>query len=89
VLRSIVALGHELGLTVVAEGVQEVAQVHLLRSLGCGLAQGFLLASPTRAEDVPLHVRIPPADRADGAPAAGASGMRPAVSHVGTQGVVT
>ncbi len=59
VLRAIVALGVELGLTVVAEGVQEVAQVELLLSLGCTVAQGFLLAVPTRPEDVPERVRLP------------------------------
>jgi len=59
VLRAIVALGRELGLTVVAEGVQETAQVELLLSLGCTIAQGFLLAPPSRAEDVPEVVELP------------------------------
>ncbi len=59
VLRSIVALGHELGLAVVAEGVQEVAQVELLLQLGCGVAQGFLLAGPSQADEVPERVVVP------------------------------
>ncbi|WP_380168738.1 putative bifunctional diguanylate cyclase/phosphodiesterase [Jannaschia sp. R86511] len=59
VLRSIVALGRELGLSVVAEGVQDVAQVDLLLQLGCRVAQGFLLAGPSRADDVPERVVMP------------------------------
>ena len=59
VLRAIVALGRELGLTVVAEGVQETAQVELLLQLGCTVAQGFLLAPPSRPEDVPEVVELP------------------------------
>ncbi len=59
VLRSIVALGRELGLSVVAEGVQDESQVDLLLSLGCRVAQGFLLAGPTRGEDVPETVVLP------------------------------
>ncbi len=59
VLRSIVALGRDLGLAVVAEGVQDVAQVELLLQLGCRVAQGFLLAGPSRADDVPDRVVVP------------------------------
>jgi predicted signal transduction protein with EAL and GGDEF domain len=101
VLRSIVHLGHELGLTVVAEGVQDVEQVHLLRALGCGLAQGFLLAKPTRPEEVPERVAVPPRDprREDvHRPHLGAlagrrdldpADMRDAVPHAETHGVAT
>jgi diguanylate cyclase (GGDEF)-like protein/PAS domain S-box-containing protein len=59
VLRSIVVMGRDLGLSVVAEGVQEVEQVSLLLSLGCTVAQGFLLAGPTRGEEVPRTVEVP------------------------------
>jgi EAL domain-containing protein (putative c-di-GMP-specific phosphodiesterase class I) len=38
---------------VVAEGVETEAQVELLRKIGCDQAQGFLLAHPVPAEDVP------------------------------------
>ncbi len=65
VLRAIVALGRELGLTVVAEGVQETAQVELLLQLGCTVAQGYLLAAPSRPEDVPEQVELPRVVAAD------------------------
>ncbi len=43
---AIVALGANLGLEVIAEGVERPEQVQSLRSLGCELAQGFLFAKP-------------------------------------------
>jgi EAL domain-containing protein (putative c-di-GMP-specific phosphodiesterase class I) len=45
----IVALGHSLDLTVVAEGVETTPQRRHLRKLGCDLAQGFLLHRPAPA----------------------------------------
>ena len=53
IVRSIVDLGHNLGLKVVAEGVEEEAAWTMLRSLGCDLAQGYLLARPVTPEQVP------------------------------------
>jgi EAL domain-containing protein (putative c-di-GMP-specific phosphodiesterase class I) len=46
--ESVVAIGRALGLDVVAEGVETPAQLGALRGLGCGFAQGFLLARPLR-----------------------------------------
>ena len=40
---------HAFGLPVVAEGVETDEQLAVLRSLGCELAQGFLLARPMEA----------------------------------------
>lgn len=42
----VVRLGHALGLTVVAEGVETQAQRDYLRQIGCDYAQGFLMARP-------------------------------------------
>ena len=47
-LRGVVGLARDLGLTVVAEGVEREAQAEVLRDLGCPLAQGFLYA-PARS----------------------------------------
>jgi diguanylate cyclase (GGDEF)-like protein len=49
-MRSIIGLGHTLGLTVVAEGVEDSGQLEQLRHLGCDLGQGFLLARPMTRE---------------------------------------
>ncbi len=52
ILRSIVKLGHGLGLAVTAEGIETEAQLTVLRELGCDLAQGYLLDRPARVENL-------------------------------------
>lgn len=49
--------GHAFGLPVVAEGVEERAQVEWLTALGCDAAQGYLFARPMPACDVPAASR--------------------------------
>jgi EAL domain-containing protein (putative c-di-GMP-specific phosphodiesterase class I) len=44
-------MSHELGLTVVAEGVENEAQLVLLSSMGCDLVQGFYFSKPLAAEE--------------------------------------
>jgi diguanylate cyclase (GGDEF)-like protein len=46
IVRSTVDLGHGLGLSVVAEGVEDDATFARLRGLGCDRVQGFLVARP-------------------------------------------
>jgi diguanylate cyclase (GGDEF)-like protein len=50
VVRSIVELGHSLGLTVVAEGVEEDAARDQLVEMGCHVAQGYLISRPLSEE---------------------------------------
>jgi len=50
VVRSIVELGHSLGLTVVAEGVEDDAARDQLVSMGCDIAQGYLISRPLSEE---------------------------------------
>ncbi len=52
ILRSIIKLGHGLGLTVTAEGIENIKQYNTLRDLGCDLAQGYLLDRPARIADL-------------------------------------
>jgi EAL domain-containing protein (putative c-di-GMP-specific phosphodiesterase class I)/CHASE2 domain-containing sensor protein len=56
-VRSTVDLAHELGLRVVAEGVEEPACLAFLRSIGCDYAQGYLIARPLTAADLLTRVR--------------------------------
>jgi EAL domain-containing protein (putative c-di-GMP-specific phosphodiesterase class I) len=49
-VRSVVDLGHNLGLTVVAEGVEDQATMDALSALGCDIAQGFHLGRPMTVE---------------------------------------
>jgi diguanylate cyclase (GGDEF)-like protein len=64
IVRSIVDLAHNLGLRVVAEGVESEAAWRALAALGCDLAQGYLLARPLTAAAVARLV----AGQAAGAP---------------------
>jgi diguanylate cyclase (GGDEF)-like protein len=52
IVEAIVTLGHKLHMDVVAEGVEDAAQITWLKSLGCDSAQGYLLAEPISAEEV-------------------------------------
>jgi len=52
IVRSIVALGHELGKKIVAEGVETPDDVGFLRSIGCQYAQGFYYGEPMSDRDV-------------------------------------
>jgi EAL domain-containing protein (putative c-di-GMP-specific phosphodiesterase class I) len=55
VVAGMIRMAHELGLRVVAEGVEQPAQLDVLLQLGCDAAQGFLFARPS--ED-PLQAGI-------------------------------
>jgi EAL domain-containing protein (putative c-di-GMP-specific phosphodiesterase class I) len=44
VLETIVTLGHNLGMTMLAEGIETEAQLEQLRGLHCSLGQGFLFS---------------------------------------------
>ena len=46
IVRSVIDLGHNLGLRVVAEGVETTAVLLRLRACGCDLVQGYLLGRP-------------------------------------------
>jgi len=46
IVRSTVELGHNLGLVVVAEGVEDAEVISLLREFGCDLAQGYGVSRP-------------------------------------------
>jgi EAL domain-containing protein (putative c-di-GMP-specific phosphodiesterase class I)/CHASE2 domain-containing sensor protein len=49
-VRSTVALAHELGMKVVAEGVEDAACLRLLAEMGCDTAQGYYIGRPVAAE---------------------------------------
>lgn len=52
IVRSAIRLGHELGLDVVAEGVETFEQYSLLAEAGCSKVQGYLISKPLNVRDV-------------------------------------
>jgi len=52
ILKSVVTLAHDLGMHVVAEGVEEMYEAALLKEIGCEFVQGFLFGEPMSARDV-------------------------------------
>ena len=58
ILESIVSLGHALGLTVTAEGVEYPEQVAFLQKLGCDEMQGYFFAPPLSAADIDERVSM-------------------------------
>jgi diguanylate cyclase (GGDEF)-like protein/PAS domain S-box-containing protein len=53
IVRAIIDLGHNLGLTVVAEGVEDDDTLQRLRDLGCDRAQGYHLSPPVTCQQIP------------------------------------
>jgi predicted signal transduction protein with EAL and GGDEF domain len=49
IVRSTINLGHDLGLRIIAEGVEDSATMHQLALLGCDLAQGYHVSRPMPA----------------------------------------
>jgi EAL domain-containing protein (putative c-di-GMP-specific phosphodiesterase class I)/CHASE2 domain-containing sensor protein len=56
-VSSTIAMAHELGLVVVAEGVEDEFCLELLREMGCGQAQGYWISRPIPAGAVAGFVR--------------------------------
>jgi EAL domain-containing protein (putative c-di-GMP-specific phosphodiesterase class I) len=51
IVRAIVGLAHNLGLEVIAEGVETREQLDYLRVVGCEFAQGFHICAPLAAAE--------------------------------------
>ncbi len=51
-VRAIIAMGHSLGMRIVAEGVETEAQALLLTELGCDFLQGYLFSKPVPADQI-------------------------------------
>jgi EAL domain-containing protein (putative c-di-GMP-specific phosphodiesterase class I) len=56
--RTIARVGRDLGLTVVAEGVERPEQLELLREMGCPRGQGYLVSRPMAPNGIEALVRL-------------------------------
>jgi diguanylate cyclase (GGDEF)-like protein len=54
---AILSMAHVLGMSVVAEGVETMEQLHVLQALSCNEVQGYLVSRPVPAADVPALMR--------------------------------
>jgi diguanylate cyclase (GGDEF)-like protein len=53
IVRSTIDLGHNMGLVVVAEGIENQAAWDMLNAMGCDLAQGYFISKPMSADALP------------------------------------
>jgi EAL domain-containing protein (putative c-di-GMP-specific phosphodiesterase class I) len=59
IVHALISLGVELGIEVIAEGVETASQFEMLTELGCRQVQGYLLARPMPAVQAQIVLRIP------------------------------
>nr|WP_234831215.1 EAL domain-containing protein [Rhodopseudomonas palustris] len=60
IVRAVIGLGHGLGVSLVAEGVETQEQLDFLVDEGCDAVQGYLIGRPAPIEDYPWLVGLPP-----------------------------
>jgi EAL domain-containing protein (putative c-di-GMP-specific phosphodiesterase class I) len=56
IVRAIIDLAHAMGLQCIAEGVETREMLGFLRNSGCDCAQGFHVARPMPAAEIPAHL---------------------------------
>jgi EAL domain-containing protein (putative c-di-GMP-specific phosphodiesterase class I) len=79
IVKALVGLAHNLGLEVIAEGVETPAQAAFLLGETCEEAQGYLYSKPLPAAEFELYLRNRPllgADQRGDGPAGGKSGLQ-------------
>src|SRR6185312_2262119 len=57
IVRIIIMLAHNLGMSVVAEGVESAAELQQLRAFGCEMAQGYFFSRPSDSESANAFLR--------------------------------
>lgn len=56
IVRSTIDLGHNMGLVVVAEGIENQATWDMLNAMGCDVAQGYFISKPMAADALPKWI---------------------------------
>jgi EAL domain-containing protein (putative c-di-GMP-specific phosphodiesterase class I) len=57
ITEAIIAMGHSLGLQIIAEGVETQTQLDFLRERSCELIQGFFFSKPLPAIEIPAFAK--------------------------------
>jgi len=57
IARAVISLGHNLGMSVVAEGVSSAEQLFFLRENGCDEMQGYLFSQPVPVEELTMLLK--------------------------------
>ncbi|TRZ97113.1 MAG: EAL domain-containing protein [Rhodocyclaceae bacterium] len=57
-VNGIIAMGHAIGLSVIAEGVESAVQAECLREAGCDLLQGYHIGLPVRKQEMMLLLEL-------------------------------
>ena len=52
IVRTIIGLGNQIGLAIVAEGIETSEQLQILQDLGCQFGQGYLFSQPLSVQDI-------------------------------------
>ncbi len=60
IVRSTISLGHNLGLKVTAEGVEDEISYKMLKDFGCDLAQGFLFSKALTVDELNIFIKSSP-----------------------------
>jgi EAL domain-containing protein (putative c-di-GMP-specific phosphodiesterase class I) len=50
--ESVISMAHRLGLKVVAEGIEDNAQIELLQKFNCDVGQGYFYTKPIRSQEI-------------------------------------
>ena len=57
IVKTCILLGHELNMSVIAEGVESEKHLNLLKQMGCDLVQGYFIAKPMPASELMAWVK--------------------------------
>jgi len=60
IVKSTIDLGHNLGMTVIAEGVENLASIQVLEAMGCDSVQGYFLSKPIPVAELDLWLQGQP-----------------------------
>src|SRR5690606_7191191 len=76
IVEAVIDLSHALGLRVVAEGIEDVAQAEALRRMGAAQAPGFLFGQPAPADEIEPRLALAWCGVTDAAPVTDADAER-------------